>query len=88
MTSGSQLHRAHQLRLRLKPKAPRTGYVDGAWWPRSHDLAAELPIERAKHDPGVVAVYLHTFQAMDEQGWSTLEELLAEDARLQLGKKE
>ena len=20
-------------RLRLKPKAPRTGYVDGAWWP-------------------------------------------------------
>ena len=43
MTSGSQLHSAHQLRLRLKPKAPRTGYVDGAWWPRSHDLAAELP---------------------------------------------
>ena len=31
-----------QLRLRLKPKAAPTGYVDGAWWPRSHDLAAEL----------------------------------------------
>ncbi len=30
-------------RLRLKPKAPRTGYVDGAWWPRSDDLTAELP---------------------------------------------
>jgi Family of unknown function (DUF5994) len=30
-------------RLRLKPKAPPTGYVDGAWWPRSDDLAAELP---------------------------------------------
>ena len=35
--------RPHSLRLRLKPKAPRTGYVDGGWWPRSHDLVAELP---------------------------------------------
>jgi hypothetical protein len=32
-----------QLRLRLKPKAPATGHVDGAWWPRSRDLTAELP---------------------------------------------
>ncbi|GAB3500088.1 DUF5994 family protein [Amycolatopsis cihanbeyliensis] len=31
------------LRLRLKPKAPTTGHVDGAWWPRSRNLAAELP---------------------------------------------
>ncbi|MGH3875520.1 MAG: DUF5994 family protein [Actinophytocola sp.] len=31
------------LRLKLKPKAPATGYVDGAWWPRSLDLATELP---------------------------------------------
>jgi hypothetical protein len=31
------------LRLKLKPKAPATGYVDGAWWPRSWDLSAELP---------------------------------------------
>jgi hypothetical protein len=29
--------------LRLKPKAPATGHVDGAWWPRSRDLTAELP---------------------------------------------
>jgi hypothetical protein len=29
-------------RLRLKPKAPRSGYVDGAWWPRSDDLMTEL----------------------------------------------
>lgn len=33
----------HPLRLRLKPKAPTMGYVDGAWWPRSRDLSAELP---------------------------------------------
>lgn len=31
------------LRLKLKPKAPTTGYVDGAWWPRSRDLSTELP---------------------------------------------
>lgn len=30
-------------RLRLKPKAPHSGYVDGAWWPHSADLTAELP---------------------------------------------
>ncbi|MGE0217693.1 DUF5994 family protein [Mycolicibacterium sp.] len=30
-------------RLRLKRKAPTTGYVDGAWWPHSDDLTAELP---------------------------------------------
>jgi uncharacterized protein DUF5994 len=30
-------------RLRLKPKAPQSGYVDGAWWPHSEDLTAELP---------------------------------------------
>ncbi len=30
-------------RLRLKPKASHVGHVDGAWWPRSDDLATELP---------------------------------------------
>jgi hypothetical protein len=34
---------AHTPRLRLKAKAPRSGYVDGAWWPNSDDLTAELP---------------------------------------------
>jgi hypothetical protein len=37
------VHTSHGLRLRLKPKAPPTGYVDGGWWPRSRDLAVELP---------------------------------------------
>jgi hypothetical protein len=36
-------HPEHMPRLRLKPKAPHSGYVDGAWWPRSDDLATELP---------------------------------------------
>ena len=30
-------------RVTLKPAAPVTGRVDGAWWPRSRDLSAELP---------------------------------------------
>ena len=38
----------------------------------------------ARYDPGVVAVYLHAFQATDEKGWNTLEELLGEDPRLKL----
>ncbi|WP_168200697.1 DUF5994 family protein [Allokutzneria sp. NRRL B-24872] len=33
----------HPQRIRLRPKAPTTGQVDGAWWPRSRDLVAELP---------------------------------------------
>ncbi|MEU5260698.1 DUF5994 family protein [Amycolatopsis sp. NPDC021455] len=33
----------HAPRLRLKPEAPTTGWVDGAWWPHSLDLTAELP---------------------------------------------
>jgi hypothetical protein len=30
-------------RLRLKPKAPTNGHIDGAWWPRDDDLVKELP---------------------------------------------
>lgn len=30
------------LRLRLKPLAPATSYVDGGWWPRTRDLTKEL----------------------------------------------
>ncbi|MCV7440249.1 hypothetical protein H7K35_24020 [Mycobacterium seoulense] len=30
-------------RFRLKPTAHGSGYVDGAWWPRSDDLLTQLP---------------------------------------------
>jgi hypothetical protein len=33
----------HAGRLALKPNGPATGHVDGAWWPRSRHLGAELP---------------------------------------------
>jgi hypothetical protein len=54
MTSASLINDRHQpesaqhagerVRLKLKPKSANpTGFVDGGWWPRSRDLAAELP---------------------------------------------
>lgn len=48
MTSGTHAHAKVSPasptppRFRLKPQASATGYLDGAWWPRSRDLAAEL----------------------------------------------
>ena len=30
-------------RLSLKPESATPGFVDGAWWPASRDLAAEMP---------------------------------------------
>jgi len=37
-----------------------------------------------KHDPAIVTVYLHAFQALDDTGWPVLDELLAADPRLHL----
>jgi hypothetical protein len=37
-------NRSTSSRLRLKPRSNiATGYVDGGWWPESHDLQTELP---------------------------------------------
>ena len=53
--------------------------------PPKDKLAATVTALVEKHDPGVVAVYLHAFQALDDKGgWPTLEELLGEDPRLKL----
>jgi len=53
--------------------------------PEKSKLAAAVAALNAKFDADVVTVYLHTFQALDDGGgWSTLGELLAEDASLSL----
>ena len=39
-----------------------------------------------KHDQEIVAVYLNAFQALDDTGWTTLDEILQSDERVQLGK--
>ncbi|MES2570609.1 MAG: hypothetical protein V4710_11225 [Verrucomicrobiota bacterium] len=55
--------------------------------PPKEDLVRVIDSLLANHEPGVVSVYLHAFQAFDEKGWAPLEELLAEDPRLQLGQE-
>jgi hypothetical protein len=52
--------------------------------PEKPKLVEAIDKVMAAHDPSVVAVYLHAFQATDEKGWPSLEELLAEDPRLKL----
>ncbi|MFD7400682.1 DUF5994 family protein, partial [Streptomyces virginiae] len=37
-------------RLSLTPKTALAGQLDGAWWPRSRDLEAELPALAAALD--------------------------------------
>ncbi len=37
-------------RLSLTPKTTLAGQLDGAWWPRSRDLEAELPALAAALD--------------------------------------
>lgn len=39
------------LRLSLAPAGPAPALLDGAWWPRSRDLGAELPSLTAALDP-------------------------------------
>lgn len=58
------------------------------------DLPASPPLEKiapvvetllGKYDQELVAIYLHAFQALDENGgWAPLEELLESDSRLHL----
>jgi hypothetical protein len=52
--------------------------------PAKADLIKAVDPLFEKHDPAVVAVYLNAFQALDDQGWPSLAELLTEDPRLQL----
>jgi hypothetical protein len=52
--------------------------------PEKEKLTVAIDALFEKHDPAVVVIYLHAFQALDENGWSTLEDLLKEDDRLRL----
>ena len=47
------------------------------------ETATEKLLE--KYDAGIVAVYLHAFQALDETGWPLLDEIMAANPRLQFG---
>ncbi|WP_227984768.1 DUF5994 family protein [Nocardia spumae] len=43
LPSFHRVERDNSARVQLKSYAVKTGYVDGAWWPRSTDLSIELP---------------------------------------------
>jgi hypothetical protein len=67
------------LRLRLKPRGPVTGFVDGGWWPRSHDLPAELPALMA-----VLAVRLGPVESVSYNldAWGPTPRKLTVDGRI------
>jgi hypothetical protein len=52
--------------------------------PSREILAETITKLLEKHHREVVAVYLHAFQAMDETGWSTLDEILSTDLQIAL----
>jgi hypothetical protein len=52
--------------------------------PSKEDLTKAIDTLLTTHDPAVVTVYLHAFQALDEQGWPSLAALLEEDPRLKI----
>jgi uncharacterized protein DUF5994 len=67
------------LRLRLKPRGPVTGFVDGGWWPRSYDLPAELPALLA-----VLAVRLGPVESVSYhlEDWGSTPRKITVDGRL------
>jgi uncharacterized protein DUF5994 len=42
-TSTSDPQSATAARVSFRQPVTRTGFIDAGWWPRSHDLTAELP---------------------------------------------
>jgi hypothetical protein len=55
--------------------------------PEAEKLTAAVEGLLAQHDPAIVAIYLHTFQALHESGgWNTVGSLLESDPRLKLGE--
>jgi len=53
--------------------------------PEKPALDAAVAALLGKYDPGIVAIYLHAFQALDQNGWPLLNDIIAADPRLHLG---
>ena len=52
--------------------------------PERPALEAAVTALLEKYESPIVAVYLHAFQALDQNGWPLLNEIIAADARLHL----
>ncbi len=55
--------------------------------PEPPKLQAAIDLILEHHSPEVVTIYLHLFRMMDDAGWTHLDEILGNDARLVLGDK-
>jgi hypothetical protein len=66
------------LRLQLDPTMAGTGAVDGGWWPRSRDPAAELPGLIAGLDASFGPI---TRVALNLDAWDTAPHRVAVDGR-------
>lgn len=53
--------------------------------PEKPALEAAVAALLEKYESPIVAVYLNAFQALDQNGWPLLDEIIAADPRLQLG---
>jgi hypothetical protein len=53
--------------------------------PAHEQLTPVIGTLLGKYDPGVVSVYLHAFNSLNDTPWESLAELLASDARLRMG---
>ncbi|MGY2060892.1 DUF5994 family protein, partial [Nocardia gipuzkoensis] len=65
-------------RLRLRSDTPIPGYIDGAWWPRSDDLAAELPDLLALLRPRLGPIHRVTYHLTE---WSSVPRRFADAGR-------
>ncbi|MEG8183955.1 hypothetical protein GZH49_36405 [Nocardia terpenica] len=65
-------------RVLIKPDAPKHGHVDGAWWPYSNDLVAELPGLITTLAPRCGPVLLVAYYLVD---WETPDRPLVVDDR-------
>ncbi|WP_062995741.1 DUF5994 family protein [Nocardia mikamii] len=52
-------------RVQFKDYETKTGYVDGAWWPRSPDLATELPGLLAVVSPALGSIHRVVYNAAE-----------------------
>ncbi|MFE9355810.1 DUF5994 family protein [Streptomyces olivaceoviridis] len=65
--------------LRLEPTASREGVLDGAWWPRSRDVGAELP---ALLSALIAHLSPVTRVGLDTAAWEGLPTRIAVDGRV------
>jgi hypothetical protein len=85
---GSQRDMICQFLDKLGIKHDGKGVVDDLPpEPTKEELSTAIEVLLETRPREVVAVYLHAFQAMDDQSWAGLNSILENDSRLDLGQQ-